>query len=109
MFDKIWESIWNAITGHHFRNLNEIFGIKKADCDRIDKQISTLIYNASDMGQLCKEADKLANNEEELKFIWFRLGQIEMGNMLIKHLKTVFDTVLEDIRDIIASRTGVKR
>jgi len=87
-----------------FASMSNLFNIEQEDFERINKQISTLMHNVNTMIELCKESSKFAKNEEELKYIWFRMGQIEMANLIIKHLGEMF----EKTKSMVMARTGVE-
>ena len=103
-----FKELIEILLGRQFRTLDDIFDMKQVNQEKIDAHISKVVKKASSLVEVCKEMNKVANNEEELKFIWFRIGQIEMGNMIIKHLRKVLGTVLDDIKEIITTRTGIK-
>ena len=70
-----------------FKPITEIINISVSDMKRIDAQINDYIKKSKYFEEFAKKIDKYAKNEEELKYIWFRIGQIEMLNTSIDMIR----------------------
>lgn len=93
-----------------FREWNEILDLSKEDVDRLTKEITQCFKNTRDLEELFKEIQKIPRNEEEMKFVFIKFGQIEMlgwSICLLRNLGIFFPSIMKIIP--IYAKGGFKR
>lgn len=94
-----------------YRHISTIIDISDKEIKRIHKELSLCLKNSKTFEELFKKALKIARNEEEMKYILFRLGQLEHANFTLTWLKNIIkkeqNINIIDIIDIINKYTIV--
>ena len=72
-----------------YKRFMDTFSISAERIDAIDSIIKDMMIESEDLEKVIKEIPKHLRDENELKFAFFRLGQIETGEWFIAHIHEV--------------------
>lgn len=81
-----------------FKHITTVIKLNPFDIKALDEKLAICFASAKTISEFIKEADKIPQNEEEMKYVWFKLGQMEMLNYISHHLKKDINGFLEACR-----------